>query len=86
MRIWPAVLFALTMLIPSLGLADQSVVDVRDRSGRLLEKHYVTRTKDGSRTVVRSPTGKKLRIEIVRGKKKEIRSPTGRLLRSETVR
>lgn len=86
MKSWLPVTVLLILLIPSWALAGQKIVEVRDRSGRLLEKHYITQTKTGSRTLVRSPTGKKLRVEIVRGKKKEIRSPTGRLLRTETVR
>jgi hypothetical protein len=80
------ILAILVCLTPNLGAADRTVTEVRDRSGRLLEKHYTTYTKTGSKTVVRSPTGKKLRVETVRGKKKEIRSPTGRLLRKEIVR
>ncbi len=86
MRNWLAVFVSLLFLIPTWTFAEQTVVVVRDRSGRVIEKHYITQTKNGRRTVVRNPTGKRIRVEILRGKKKEIRDPMGRLLRTETVK
>lgn len=67
----------LLLILPTWSLSD-GAVEVRDRSGKLIEKK-ITR---GNRTEVRSPTGKLIQVEIRKKDRLEVRTPSGRFLRT----
>jgi hypothetical protein len=75
----PTLIATVSLLILPVWSLSDGTVEVRDRSGKLIEKR-ITR---GNRTEIRSPTGKLLRVEIRKKDRVQIRTPTGKLLRVE---
>jgi len=73
-------LFLLLALLPAQSSAADVVV-VRDRSGKVVERHVIK----GNRKEIRSPNGKLLRVEIRRGDRIEVRAPNGRLIQTKKL-